>query len=309
MTITATAKRSGGEPTRGSRSWAVVWERLLRHSTSPARSSRVDTRSPCTRWAGDSAGKSTPDSGAHDRIEEHGLHLWFGFYENTFRLIRECYDELDRDLDAPLAHVDDAFRPATAVRRDRTPCSTAGPASGQLVPRHRRCSRRRPRWQSVTRCRRVRRATSRARCDRDAGPDDGRRRSRTRSRKTHDPSANEASVDDGVGKASHGSVRAVVAPPEQDLSTFVDATRRRVDLVASVVDDVELSLLVAAYEAAATIESVLDWAGTGGSRVVGLLDQFVDGLEDRIAATLQNQEAGRSRTRDGSTWRRRSCGG
>src|SRR6478752_267690 len=27
------------------------------------------------------------------RIEEHGLHLMFGFYENVFRVIREAYGE------------------------------------------------------------------------------------------------------------------------------------------------------------------------------------------------------------------------
>lgn len=31
-----------------------------------------------------------------DRIEEHGLHVWMGFYENAFRMMRECYDELGK---------------------------------------------------------------------------------------------------------------------------------------------------------------------------------------------------------------------
>ena len=30
-------------------------------------------------------------------VEEHGLHLWMGFYENAFQLMRECYAELGRD--------------------------------------------------------------------------------------------------------------------------------------------------------------------------------------------------------------------
>ena len=37
-------------------------------------------------------GKGASGRGPSDRIEEHGLHLWMGFYENAFRLIRECYD-------------------------------------------------------------------------------------------------------------------------------------------------------------------------------------------------------------------------
>ncbi|MDP5362768.1 MAG: NAD(P)-binding protein, partial [Paracoccaceae bacterium] len=40
------------------------------------------------------------------RIEEHGLHIWAGFYENGFRLMRDCYDQLNvtglRSPDAPL---------------------------------------------------------------------------------------------------------------------------------------------------------------------------------------------------------------
>jgi uncharacterized protein with NAD-binding domain and iron-sulfur cluster len=32
----------------------------------------------------------------HGRIEEHGLHVWSGFYENAFWMIREVYRELGR---------------------------------------------------------------------------------------------------------------------------------------------------------------------------------------------------------------------
>jgi uncharacterized protein with NAD-binding domain and iron-sulfur cluster len=42
-------------------------------------------------------GKGASGRGPADRIEEHGLHIWMGFYENAFRLLRECYAELDRD--------------------------------------------------------------------------------------------------------------------------------------------------------------------------------------------------------------------
>ena len=41
-------------------------------------------------------GKAASGRGPADRIEEHGLHIWLGFYENAFRLLRECYAELDR---------------------------------------------------------------------------------------------------------------------------------------------------------------------------------------------------------------------
>ena len=46
-----------------------------------------------------------------DRIEEHGLHLFFGFYENTFALMQRLYGELGRATDAPLARWDQAWQP------------------------------------------------------------------------------------------------------------------------------------------------------------------------------------------------------
>src|SRR5262245_17811410 len=49
------------------------------------------------------------------RIEEHGLHVWGGFYENAFRLIRRCYDELGRPPGHPMARWDDAFKPHNFV--------------------------------------------------------------------------------------------------------------------------------------------------------------------------------------------------
>ena len=31
------------------------------------------------------------------RIEEHGLHVWFGCYDNAFSVMRRCYAALHRD--------------------------------------------------------------------------------------------------------------------------------------------------------------------------------------------------------------------
>jgi uncharacterized protein with NAD-binding domain and iron-sulfur cluster len=47
----------------------------------------------------------------HGRIEEHGLHLWFGFYDNAFALMRTTYEKLGRRPSHPLARFDDAFEP------------------------------------------------------------------------------------------------------------------------------------------------------------------------------------------------------
>lgn len=55
-------------------------------------------------------GKAASGRGPADRIEEHGLHVWLGFYENAFRLLRECYAELGRDpKTCPIADWRDAF--------------------------------------------------------------------------------------------------------------------------------------------------------------------------------------------------------
>ncbi len=57
-------------------------------------------------------GKGASGRGPADRIEEHGLHLWMGWYENAFRVMRECYEELGRDpATCPIATWTDAFKP------------------------------------------------------------------------------------------------------------------------------------------------------------------------------------------------------
>jgi uncharacterized protein with NAD-binding domain and iron-sulfur cluster len=35
-------------------------------------------------------GKGASGRGVNGRIEEHGLHVWLGYYDNAFRLMREC---------------------------------------------------------------------------------------------------------------------------------------------------------------------------------------------------------------------------
>ena len=40
-------------------------------------------------------GKGASGRGRNGRIEEHGLHIWLGFYDNAFRMMRECHAELE----------------------------------------------------------------------------------------------------------------------------------------------------------------------------------------------------------------------
>ena len=56
-------------------------------------------------------GKGASGRGTHGRIEEHGLHLWMGYYENAFRLLRDCYAELAEHGGHPWCF-EDAFTPA-----------------------------------------------------------------------------------------------------------------------------------------------------------------------------------------------------
>ena len=62
-------------------------------------------------------GKAASGRNAHaqQRIEEHGLHVWMGFYENAFRMMRTCYAELNCPIGCPLATWQDAFKPLSTV--------------------------------------------------------------------------------------------------------------------------------------------------------------------------------------------------
>jgi uncharacterized protein with NAD-binding domain and iron-sulfur cluster len=55
-------------------------------------------------------GKGACGRGPDLRIEEHGLHLWFGFYENAFGLLDRCHRELDALAKAGEARWDLAFK-------------------------------------------------------------------------------------------------------------------------------------------------------------------------------------------------------
>ena len=73
-------------------------------------------------WRLGGKGASGRNRDLHDRIEEHGLHLWFGYYHNAFDLMRRAYAANDRPKGAPLATVEDAFKPHGQI----TVCETEG---------------------------------------------------------------------------------------------------------------------------------------------------------------------------------------
>ena len=100
-------------------------------------------------------GKGASSRGRHGRIEEHGLHIWLGSYENAFGLLRECYVELDRaatDPGCPIHDWDQAMIPGdnlgladqmgsdwlmwlgTFTRNDRRPGDPDGTGREMTVP-------------------------------------------------------------------------------------------------------------------------------------------------------------------------------
>lgn len=66
-------------------------------------------------WRLGGKGASGRNAERGQRIEEHGLHIWFGFYDNAFDLMRRCYDELARPSHAPLATFEEAFTPCDEI--------------------------------------------------------------------------------------------------------------------------------------------------------------------------------------------------
>ncbi len=47
-------------------------------------------------WRAGGKGAAGRNRALGDRIEEHGLHMWFGFYQNAFAMIREAYEEVQK---------------------------------------------------------------------------------------------------------------------------------------------------------------------------------------------------------------------
>lgn len=62
-------------------------------------------------WRLGGKGASGRNAKMGQRIEEHGLHIWLGFYRNAFRVMQQAYAELGRPAGSPLATWEEAFKP------------------------------------------------------------------------------------------------------------------------------------------------------------------------------------------------------
>lgn len=65
-------------------------------------------------WRLGGKGATGRDASRHQRIEEHGLHVWMGFYEHAFALVRDALDRLPPPLGGREA-MHDIFVPDHAV--------------------------------------------------------------------------------------------------------------------------------------------------------------------------------------------------
>jgi len=90
----------------GTGAMASVWGLLQSNNAD-----RYDITIYQTGWrlGGKCASGRNPAYG--DRVEEHGLHIWGGMYENAFRMMRQVYRELDRAPEEPLSTWYDADHP------------------------------------------------------------------------------------------------------------------------------------------------------------------------------------------------------
>jgi len=62
-------------------------------------------------WRLGGKGASGRNQKVANRVEEHGFHFWWGFYDNAFRWMQETYNELNRPAGTPMATWQEAFKP------------------------------------------------------------------------------------------------------------------------------------------------------------------------------------------------------
>ncbi len=70
-------------------------------------------------WRLGGKGASGRNAALGQRIEEHGLHIWFGFYDNAFYTMRTCFEELEelapRPPGCPIRTIVEAFTPNPSI--------------------------------------------------------------------------------------------------------------------------------------------------------------------------------------------------
>ena len=85
------------------------------HLTDPARSKAYQVTVVQQGHMLGGKGASWRNAAQHDRIEEHGVHVIFGFYKNFLKLMEEVYGELTRDPNLFPSSYLEAFKPIGKV--------------------------------------------------------------------------------------------------------------------------------------------------------------------------------------------------
>ncbi|MFO0871114.1 MAG: NAD(P)-binding protein [Pirellulales bacterium] len=111
MTTTTTGKQKVAILGSGAGAMTAAYEL----TSQPGWSDKYDVTIYQLGWRLGGKGASGRDAQNSQRILEHGLHVWGGFYENAFAVMQRCYAELGRDPSAPLATWQDAFKPKNDV--------------------------------------------------------------------------------------------------------------------------------------------------------------------------------------------------
>jgi uncharacterized protein with NAD-binding domain and iron-sulfur cluster len=90
---------------------AAAWE-LSRTAALRARF-EVTVVQPGWRLGG--KGATGRDAARGQRIHEHGLHLWLGFYRHAFRMVRDLYDAWEGPKTGPQSSIESAFSPLSDI--------------------------------------------------------------------------------------------------------------------------------------------------------------------------------------------------
>lgn len=86
-------------------------------------------------WRLGGKGATGRDQARGDRIYEHGLHMFMGFYDNAFSMMREVYDRWQTTPDNPLQSWRDAFAPRSHITLQEKVNDTWRPWNIHMPPR------------------------------------------------------------------------------------------------------------------------------------------------------------------------------
>jgi uncharacterized protein with NAD-binding domain and iron-sulfur cluster len=70
-------------------------------------------------------------------VEEHGLHMLFGTYQQTWQMLADCYEEVDRPVSHAFRRIEQAFTPQKLVVFDERGGAAGGNTGSSLPTRGR----------------------------------------------------------------------------------------------------------------------------------------------------------------------------